>query len=50
MINQTKRTFVNPGYQETTIDDQFNHLNHQKQQAKKERKANLNSFGHDIQN
>ena len=45
---ELKELFVKRDYQETSIVDQFNCLNHQKQQTKKEGQVSPNSFGCEI--
>ena len=39
-LAELKETFLKRGCQETSIDDQFNRLNHQKQRTKKKEKSN----------
>ena len=38
-LAKLKEAFLKHGFQETIIDDQFNSLNHRKQQTKKKEKS-----------
>lgn len=47
-LAKLKEAILKRDYQETAMNDKFNHLNHRKHQTKKKKKLNLKLFGHNI--
>ena len=47
-LAKLKEAILKRDYQETAMNDKFNHLNHRKHQTKKKKKLTLKLFGHNI--